>query len=106
MKDPGFRIETLSIGAVNSVTLVVEGQDERTRLATISRFLKDTEAYRAKRVWQGVSGVQSLKELDLCRRLKAPFLSGPMVAPFADKPASDTPCPPLNLPYRNWAVVA
>jgi len=106
VKDPGFRIETLSIGAVNSVTLVVEGQDERTRLATISRFLKDTEAYRAKRVWQGVSGVQSLKELDLCRRLRAPFLSGPMVAPFADKPASDTPCPPLNLPYRNWAVVA
>ena len=106
VKDPGFRIESLPVGAVNSVTLVVEGQDERARLAAISRFLKDQAAYRAKRVWQGVAGVQSLKELDLCRRLQAPFLSGPMVAPIADKPAGEILCPSLNLPYRSWAVVA
>ena len=103
VKDPGFRIETLPVGAVNSVTLVLEGEDERARLATIARFLKDPAAYRAKRVWQGVTGVESLKELDLCRRLKAPFLSGPMVAPIADAPAGDIACPSLNLPYRTFA---
>ena len=104
VKDPGFRIEGLPIGAINSVTLVLDGRDERARLAAISRFLKDMEVYRAKRVWQGVTGVQSLKELDLCRRLKAPFLSGPMVAPLADKPVGGAPCSSMNLPYRNWAA--
>jgi len=100
VKDPGFRIESLPAGAVNSVTLVLEGQDERARLAMISRFLKDPEAYRGKKVWQGVTGVASLRELDLCRRLRAPFLSGPMVAPLAEAPAGEVVCPALNLPYR------
>ncbi len=105
VKDPGFNVESLPVGAVNSVTLVLEGQDERARLSAISRFLKELEVYRAKRVWQGVAGVQNLKELDLCRRLKAPFLSGPMVAPFADKPAGDIAWPPLNLPYRSRTAI-
>ncbi|MDB5457330.1 MAG: hypothetical protein JWP92_2915 [Caulobacter sp.] len=100
VKDPGFRIESLPVGAVNSVTLVLEGQDERARLASISRFLQDPAAYRGKKVWQGVAGLASLRELDLCRRLKAPFLSGPMVAPITETPAGEIICPSLNLPYR------
>lgn len=61
--------------------------------------------YRAKRVWQGVAMVNSLKELDLCRRLKAPFLSGPMIAPLSNAPTGEVACPALNLPYRNWVDV-
>lgn len=106
VKDPGFRIESLPAGAVNSVTLVLEGQDERARLAMISRFLKDPEAYRGKKVWQGVAGVASLRELDLCRRLRAPFLSGPMVAPLAEVPAGEIVCPAFNLPYRPRSAAA
>ena len=106
IKDPGFRIESLPAGSVNSVTLVLEGQDERARLAMISRFFKDPDAYRGKRVWQGVAGVASARELDLCRRLRAPFLSGPMVAPIADAPSGEIVCPALNLPYRAWSAVA
>lgn len=105
VKDPGFRIESLPAGAVNSVTLVLEGTDERARLAAITRFLKDSATYRAKRVWQGVAMVKSLKELDLCRRLKAPFLSGPMIAPLTKAPTGEVACPALNLPYRNWIDV-
>lgn len=104
--DPGFRIESLPSGAVNSVTLVLEGADERARLAAITRFLQDPAAYRGKRVWQGVAMVNSLKELDLCRRLRAPFLSGPMVAPLTSAPTGERACPALNLPYRDWAEVA
>lgn len=100
VRDPGFRIESLPTGAVNSVTLVLTGQDERARLDLITRFLKAAEAYRAKRVWQGVAGLASLRELDLCRRLRAPFLSGPMVAPLADAPGGEVECPALNLPIR------
>ncbi len=105
VRDPGFRIESLPAAAVNSVTLVLEGADERARLAAITRFLKDPEVYRSKRVWQGVAMVNSLKELDLCRRLKAPFLSGPMVAPLSNGPTGEVACPALNLPYRNWVDV-
>jgi hypothetical protein len=105
VRDPGFRIESLTPGAVNSVTLVLEGADERARLAAITRFMKDEATYRAKRVWQGVAMVNSLKELDLCRRLKTPFLSGPMVAPLTNAPTGEMACPALNLPYRNWVDV-
>lgn len=101
VRDPGFRIDSLPAGVVHSVTLVLEGADERARLAAISRFLKDAPTYRAKRVWQGVAMVNSLKELDLCRQLKAPFLSGPMVAPLTKAPTGEIACPALNLPYRS-----
>ncbi|ADG12400.1 hypothetical protein [Caulobacter segnis] len=100
VRDPGFRIDSLSVGVVHSVTLVLEGDDERVRLAAITRFLKDAPVYRAKRVWQGVAMVNSLKELDLCRRLKAPFLSGPMVAPLTSKPTGEVAIAPERLPYR------
>lgn len=104
--DPGFRIESLPSGSVNSVTLVLEGADERARLAAIARFLQDPMAYRGKRIWQGVAMINSLKELDLCRRLKAPFLSGPMVAPPTSTPIGELACPAVNLPHRDWAEVA
>lgn len=100
VKDPGFRIESLPAGAVQSVTLVLEGADERARLATITRFLKDPACYRAKRVWQGVGMINSLNELNLCRRLKAPFLSGPMVAPLTNAPTGEVAYSALSLPYR------
>lgn len=58
--------------------------------------------YRAKRVWQGVAIGNSLTELDLCRRLKAPCLSGPMIAPLTNAPTGEVACPALNLPYRSW----
>lgn len=106
VSDPGFRIESLPVGVVNSVTLVLEGVDERARLAMIARFMKDAAVYRAKRVWQGVAMVDSLKELDLCRRLKTPFLSGPMVAPLTNAPTGEVACPALNLPYRSWTDVS
>ncbi|TCS15876.1 hypothetical protein [Caulobacter sp. BK020] len=101
VSDPGFRIESLQAGAVNSVTLVLSGEDERQRAAAITRFLRDPAIYRNKRVWQGIAGVQSLRELDLCRRLKAPFLSGPIVAPISAKFPGEPACPSLNLPYRH-----
>lgn len=106
VRDPGFRIESLPSGAANSVTLVLQGADERARLAAITRFMKDEAIYRGKRVWQGVAGVGSLKELDLCRRLKTPFLSGPMIAPLTNTPTGEVACPALNLPIRSWVDVA
>jgi len=66
----------------------------------VTRFLKDAPVYRAKRVWQGVAMVNSFKELDLCRRLKAPFLSGPVVAPLTSKPTGEVAISPDQLPYR------
>jgi hypothetical protein len=85
------------------VTLVLSGEDERQRAAAITRFLRDSAIYRTKRVWQGIAGVKSLRELDLCRRLKAPFLSGPIVAPISSRFTGEAACPSLNLPYRHTA---
>ncbi len=100
VRDPGFRIESLNTGAVNTVTLSLCGDDERGRLSSIARFMGETSAYRSRRMWQGVAGLRSQRELELCQRLKTRFLSGPIVAPATTLPSGDVPCRFDSLPYR------
>jgi hypothetical protein len=106
VRDPGFRIESLSTGAVNAVTLVLCGDDERARLSAISRFMSEASAYRSRQMWQGVAGLRSQRELELCQRLRARFLSGPIVAPVTRQPSGNTPCRFASLPYRAATVAS
>ena len=100
VRDPGFRIESLSTGAVNTVTLSLCGDDERARLSAIARFMGEAPAYKSRKMWQGVAGLRSQRELELCQRLKARFLSGPIVAPATALPSADLACRFDSLPYR------
>lgn len=100
VSDPAFRIDMLPVGAATSVTLTLEGEDERARLATIRRFLSLQPNYKAKRVWQGVTDLASAREIDVCRLQNAPFLSGPAVSDLLAHPIYDHACPPNRLPHR------
>ncbi len=106
VRDPGFRIESLSSGAVNTVTLTLCGDDERARLSAIAQFMGDADAYRSRKMWQGVAGLRSQRELELCQRLKTRFLSGPIVAPATAAPSGDVNCRFDSLPYRAAAGAA
>ncbi|MDB5456262.1 MAG: hypothetical protein JWP92_1847 [Caulobacter sp.] len=96
--DPAFRIATVPLGVITSVTLAVE----RARLTAIEHFLADAGLYEHKEVWQGVTGIRDTHELDLCRQLNAPFLSGPAVSSLFEEPPGQFFYPAPNLPYRSW----
>ncbi|MCI3133159.1 hypothetical protein [Phenylobacterium aquaticum] len=104
VSDPAFRIDILPAGAATSVTLTLEGEDELGRLATIRRFLAQQPAYKAKRVWVGVTDLMSAREVDVCRLQNAPFLSGPAVSDLLSLPVHDLACAPDHLPYRESGV--
>ena len=101
VRDPGFAIEGLPVGMVNTVVLELDRRaGEHQRLAAVTRFLSNAHGYRNKRASQGVAGVRTAKELELCLQLKATFLSGEYIAPGGPLMLGDKPWPAQTLPYR------
>ena len=82
------------------MSLLLGTQSERERLAAITRFTSAAQTYKLKRVPQGVVGVKTRRELDLCRRLKVTFVSGPAVSSAAARPWGDVGWAADQLPYR------
>lgn len=74
--DPGFEVEKLPEGAVNSVTLVLPDTEPRGRLAALRRFTDRLDLYRRKRIWSGVTDVRNRTELEACVAAKVPFVTG------------------------------
>jgi hypothetical protein len=102
--DPAFQIEELPGDLASSVTLVLPQADEPTRLAAVSRFLRDAPVYRRKQVWQGVTDVRTRRELNFCIEQHAPFVTGQAVTDLLEKPVGATQLPWLNLPLHDWSV--
>lgn len=84
--DPAFEVERLMPDMVSSVTLVLRDRDPATRIAAIRRFMQAKDVYKKKRIWAGVSQVQTRAELDLCLNLRAPVVAGPAVAALGPHP--------------------
>ncbi|MDP1632391.1 MAG: hypothetical protein Q8L66_13330 [Caulobacter sp.] len=74
--DPGFEVESLAMGAVNSVTLTLPDTDDGSRMSAMSRFMGNRDAYKRRRIWPAVANVRSHREVTECIKLRAPFLSG------------------------------
>ncbi|MBI1682066.1 hypothetical protein [Caulobacter hibisci] len=102
VSDPAFQIEDLPPGLAASITFNPEGEVEASRVAAISRFLKDAPAYRRRQVWQGVSDLRSPRELATALDLGAPFVSGPMVTDLLESPAAVAPYAKGQLPLYGW----
>ncbi len=98
--DPGFRIDSFPATGATSVTLKLEGVDDRARLTVIKRFLDQRPAYVRRKVVQGLSNLRRPKELELCQQLRAPFVTGPAVSGLLDSPLCDRPWPIEELPYH------
>ena len=105
MTDPGFRVEKMTAGVVNSVTLIVTESEQQARLSAIKRFMDNRDNYKRKQIWPAVSHVRNRAELDFCLAQRAPFVSGPAVSDLLDAPAEVRVCRPAELPIRRGASI-
>jgi hypothetical protein len=90
--DAGFYCQAVPEGLAHGVVLQLEGDDEKSRVLKIHRFLNDRKVYTGRRLRQGLAGVRNARELELARRMgantvKGPFISGLFAAPVAEQEA-------------------
>lgn len=96
--DPGFEIQKLAYGAVNSITFVLPEADEASRIAAATRFMRARDHFKAKRIWPAITNVRSKRELDACVGLRVPFLTGRAVCGLMRDPIGTTATPVDALP--------
>ncbi len=88
VEDPTFPIHGLPPELVDSVTLVLSGETERDRLASILKFVERKGSYAGKGVAQGVAGVSSRAELEACQAGGIARIQGLAVTDLMDKPVA------------------
>lgn len=98
--DPGFQVEALMLEAVNSVTLALPDVDEGSRMAAVSRFMANKDAFQRRRIWPAVTNVRNRRELEFCAKQRVPFLSGKAVCDYLVAPADPVRCTIDRLPLR------
>jgi len=96
--DAGFYCQAVPEGLAHGVVLRLEGDDEKSRLLKIHRFLSDRRIYAARRLRQGLSGVRSARELELARRMGANTIKGPFVSALFAAPLLEQETPIDELP--------
>ena len=101
--DPAFQIDELPADLASSVTLVLPQGEEKARLAAISRFMREADAYRRKKVWQGLNDVRTRRELNHCLDHGAPFLTGAAVTDLLETPVGTAHLSSLHLPMHEWS---
>lgn len=100
VSDPDFQIDALMMESVNSVTLALPDTDEGGRMAAATRFMTHRDAYHRRRIWPAVTNVRTRRELDLCIRLRVPFLSGKAICDHLVAPADPVRYVAARLPLR------
>ncbi|WP_426009464.1 hypothetical protein [Caulobacter sp. DWR2-3-1b2] len=101
--DPAFQVDELPVDLASSVTLVLPAGEEKARLAAVTRFIREADAYRRKKVWQGLNDVRTRRELNHCLDLGAPFLTGAAVTDLLEAPVGATSLSSLSLPMHEWS---
>lgn len=84
--EPNFPVATLPGELATSITLTLPDDDLRIRVEAIAKFASARNAYRAKGVRQGVTGVRDVKELEACRAAGLRFVSGPAISDLMASP--------------------
>jgi len=70
------------------------------RLLNLRRFLSGRRQYLELRLRQGVTGVASRREFELCRELKLSSVTGPFVSKLSDEPLQDQGYSRAELPFK------
>jgi hypothetical protein len=86
---PDFLCPAFVANCARSITFVSQAKAPAKRTAEIEAFLQRLPEFKAAKLWVTVGQVQTPEELELCLRLKAPFVFGPAV--------SDVHAQPFNL---------
>lgn len=98
VNDAGFYCQAVPEGLAHGVVLQLEGEDEKTRLLKIHRFLSERRHYVARKLRQGLAGVRSVRELELARRMGANTVKGPLISAMFMTPLVEQDLPFTNLP--------
>ena len=99
--DPGFQIASLPRDSVSSVTLRLPTADRRDRLTALRTFLSQNDAARRAGAWQGITNVETMEEIQLAIKAKAPFLSGPLISDLMHVAVAGQPAELKHLPLHD-----
>jgi hypothetical protein len=99
--DPGFEIGGLPKESISSVTLRLPTADRRDRLTAIRNFLNRNDAFRRLGIWQAMTNVETMEEVQLAIKAKAPFLSGPLISDLMHVPVAGQPAELKHLPLHD-----
>lgn len=83
---PDFLCPAFVPNCARSITFVSQAKAPAKRAAEIEAFLQRLPEFKAAKLWVTVGQVQTPEELELCLRLKAPFVFGPAVSDVQDQP--------------------
>lgn len=102
--DPMFNVQAVPPNLIDGVVLQMSGQDDLQRLMILRRFLSARRQYIGRKLRQGVAGLRSRRELDLCRELRLSSVSGPVVSAPFEEPLQEQAFPLTDLPFRPGSI--
>lgn len=97
---PDFLCPAFVANCARSITFMPQGKTPAKRAAEIEAFLERLPEFKAAKLWVSVGQVQTQDELELCLRLKAPFVFGPAVSDVHAQPFSLDAVAADRLPRR------
>ncbi len=100
IEDAGFNVRAVPANLIDGVVLQLSGTDELQRLLTLRRFLSARRQYLDLKLRQGVTGLRSRREFDLCRELRLSSVSGPIVSGPFEEPLPQQAFSQTDLPLR------
>lgn len=103
VEDPDFQIEKLTTQAVAGVSFALPAGDRLMRLAALRHFTEHRNAYKQRRIWASVTNVRDAEELEACRALGVPFVTGPAVCGAQARPLGGRVVEFGQLPLRATA---
>jgi len=106
VQDPAFNVRAVPVNLIDGVVLELSGTDEVQRLLILRKFLSGRRQYLELKLRQGVAGIRTRRELDLCRELRLSSVSGPAVSAPQEEPFPDIALPHTELPFRPRAPKA
>jgi hypothetical protein len=98
ISDPGFDLELVPTGAINTVTLRLPDGGEMVRSAAIRRFFEKRQLFKRQNISPAFTNVRTKSELEACLRPPISYVSGRAVCSPLTQPVGNLPCPESRLP--------
>ena len=98
ISDPGFDLDLVPAGAVNTVTLRLPEGGEMVRSAAIRRFLEKKPTFKRQNFSPAFTNVRTKAELAACMRPPIVYVSGRAVCGPLSQPLGNLACEEARLP--------
>jgi hypothetical protein len=101
--DPGFEVDQIPTGVIDSASFRLPEADERARLAAMRRLIDRHEHFERRRIRVALTNVRTRNELQAAVRLSPSFVSGPAICGSMSEPIGAAPCEAARLPLKHAA---